>query len=110
MYKLYTICGQSFDVGDRFPGTNRDKDRLRRSRSVLLTHEQFRNTRFFKIINVISDREFRMLNELQDQLNKAKMDHELLKIKVQSLYTLMAAEGPQDLKANEMLDYIAQVC
>ena len=51
-----------------------------------------------------------MLNELQDQLNKAKMDHELLKIKVQSLYTLMAAEGPQDLKANEMLDYIAQVC
>ena len=51
-----------------------------------------------------------MLNELQDQLNKAKMDHELLKIKIQSLYTLMAAEGAQDLKANEMLDYIAKVC
>ena len=51
-----------------------------------------------------------MLNELQDELNKAKMDHELLKVKVQSLYTLMAAGGPQDLKANEMLDYIAQVC
>ena len=72
---------------------------------------RFGNTRF--LLNherFFSDREFRMLNELQDQLNKAKMDHELLKIKVQSLYTLMAAEGPQDLKANEMLDYIAKVC
>ena len=66
--------------------------------------------RKYSIFIIFSDSEFRMLNELQDQLNKAKMDHELLKIKVQSLYTLMAAEGPQDLKANEMLDYIAKVC
>ena len=103
-------CKQSFDVGDRFPETNRDKDRLRRSRSVPLTHEQIRKYSIFFNHKLFSDPELRMLNELQDQLNKAKMDHELLKIKVQSLYTLMAAEGPQDLKANEMLDYIAKVC
>ena len=77
---------------------------------MILGHEQIPKYSFFSIINFFSYPEFRLLNEIQDQLNKEKMDHELLKIKVQSLFTLMAVEGPQDLKANEMLDNIAQVC
>ena len=52
---------------------------------------------------------FRLLNQLQDQLNKEKLDHELLKLKIKSLYTLVAAEGTQDLIGKEMLDRIAQV-
>ena len=52
---------------------------------------------------------FRLLNQLQDQLNKEKLDHELIKLKIKSLCTLVAAEGPQDLTSKEMLDHIAQV-
>ena len=50
-----------------------------------------------------------MNKQLQDQVNKEKMDHELLKVKIESLYTTMTAESPQDLKSHEMVDHIAQV-
>ena len=51
-----------------------------------------------------------MNKQLQDQVNKEKMDHELLKVKIESLYTTMTAESPQDLRTHEMVDHIAQVC
>ena len=46
---------------------------------------------------------------LQDQVNKEKVDHELLKVKIESLYTTLTTDCPKDLKSHEMIDHIAQV-
>lgn len=46
---------------------------------------------------------------LKDQVNKEKMDHELLKVKIESLYTTMTTSSPRNLKSHEMIDQIAQV-